>query len=53
MNDDTAVIGQVRAGDANAFSILVRKYQDRLFHCLAHLSRNSHDAEERVQDAFV
>lgn len=53
VNDDTAVIGQVRAGDANAFGILVRKYQDRLFHCLAHLAGNVHEAEDLVQEAFV
>lgn len=53
MNDDTAVIGQIRNGDPSAFGILVRKYQDRLFHCLSHLSRNSHDAEELAQEAFV
>lgn len=53
MNDDTAVIGQVRAGDSAAFGILVRKYQDRLFHCLTNLSGNVHEAEDLVQEAFV
>lgn len=53
MNDDTAVIGQVRAGDSGAFGILVRKYQDRLFHCLAHLAGDLHEAEDLVQEAFV
>jgi len=53
VNDDTAVIGQVRAGDTAAFGILVRKYQDRLFHCLANLSGNVTDAEDLAQEAFV
>lgn len=53
MNDDAAVIGQVRAGDHNAFGILVRKYQERLFHCLANLAGNVHEAEDLAQEAFV
>ncbi len=53
MNDDTAVIGQVRAGDSGAFGILVRKYQERLFHCLANLSGDMHEAEDLAQEAFV
>lgn len=31
----------------------MRKYQDRLFHCLTHLAGNAHEAEDLAQDAFV
>lgn len=53
MNDDASVIKQVRSGDSNAFSLLVRKYQDRLFHCLLNLTGDAHEAEDLSQDAFV
>jgi RNA polymerase sigma-70 factor (ECF subfamily) len=35
------------------FEELVRTYQDRLYSFALRLSRNTHDAEEIVQDAFV
>ena len=41
------------AGNQDAFGQLVRKYQDRLFTSLSHLTGSHADAEDIAQDAFV
>ena len=52
-NDDTKLIQRVLAGDDNAFSVLVRKYQKRV-HALAWRKIGDfHIAEEITQDTFL
>lgn len=49
-------MGLIRAtlsGESAAFGELVRKYQDRLYNTLAHLTGRPEDARDLVQDAFV
>ena len=53
-SDDHAVVARVRAGDADAFGILVERHGDRLYQTLLHLVRGDHEmAGELVQEAFV
>jgi len=53
MDDDSAVVGRVLAGDVDAFRVLVDRYNDRLFQfCMARLGDSS-DAEDAVQDVLV
>lgn len=50
---DQQLIAKTLEGQTAAFGILVRKYQNRLFNSMVHLLRNSSDAEDVVQDAFL
>jgi RNA polymerase sigma-70 factor (ECF subfamily) len=51
--EDAQLIEKTLAGDSSAFGELVRKYQDRLYNTLVHITGNSDDAFDVVQDAFV
>ena len=51
--NDAELIDEALAGDASAYGMLVRKYQDRLFNSLVHLVGVREDAEDVAQDAFV
>lgn len=50
---DRAVVDAVRAGDRNAFGMLVERYQGRLFGLALMMVREPAAAEEVAQDAFV
>ena len=52
-NDDVALIQQVLAGDENAFSMLVRKYQKPVHALVWRKVGDFHIAEEITQDAFL
>lgn len=51
--EDERLIRQTLAGESVAFESLIGKYQNRLFHSMTQVLRNSTDAEDIVQDAFV
>ena len=51
-NNDQQIIDEVLAGKVASFEVLVRKYQDRLFNALVHVTSDKHEAEEVVQDAM-
>ncbi|MBN1908336.1 MAG: sigma-70 family RNA polymerase sigma factor [Pirellulales bacterium] len=53
LSDDGPLIEATLAGESAAFGQLVRKYQDRLYNTLAHLTGRPEDARDLVQDAFV
>ena len=50
---DQQLIERSLAGNQDAFGQLVRKYQDKLFTSLSHLTGSHADAEDVAQDAFV
>jgi len=50
---DLEVVRRVRSGDRDAFSLLVRGYQGRLFGLVLMMLRDPAGAEEVTQDAFV
>jgi len=50
---DKAVVEQVIKGDVDAFSILVRRYQDRLYSVALNYVYNPEDAVDVVQESFV
>ena len=52
-NDDVELIQRVLAGDDNAFSTLVRKYQKPVHTLVWRKVGNFHIAEEITQDAFL
>ena len=54
MNDEDAqLIEAALGGQTDAFGRLVQKYQDRLYHAVAHMMGSKDDAQDVVQDAFV
>lgn len=53
MNDDTRLIQETLAGDRQAYGQLVRRYQDRLYNTLVHVTGSVSEAEEVTQEAFL
>src|SRR5436305_1789962 len=52
-DDDQGLIEACRAGELEAFGVLVRRYKDRLYPTLLRLTGCAEDAEDLLQDAFV
>ena len=50
---DWAVVLQVQAGDVAAFDQLIRKYRERVYAMVYHLTANREDAADLTQDAFI
>ena len=53
MADDTTLISRAQNGDEQAFSDLVKKYHAFVYAIVIGIMKDSHDAEEVVQDVFV
>src|SRR5712691_5272473 len=51
--EDPKLIQECIKGRPEAFAILVRKYQDRLYNVLYRMVGNAEDARDLAQDAFV
>ena len=51
--DDQRLIAACLRGDSQAFGILVRRYQDRLYSTVYRLLDNAEDAQDVVQEAFI
>jgi len=51
--DDVALVQQFRKGDMESFSLLVAKYQDRIYNMLFRMCGRPADAEELAQDTFL
>ncbi len=51
--DDHSLVAACRAGQTDAFGVLVRRYQDRLFPTIVRLVGSAEDAQDVLQDVFV
>jgi RNA polymerase sigma-70 factor (ECF subfamily) len=51
--DDNTLVRACRAGQTEAFGVLVQRYQDRLYPTLLRLVGSAEDAEDVLQDTFV
>ena len=51
--EEAALIAGLRAGDAAAYEILVRRHAGRMLAVARRLLRNSEDAQDAVQEAFI
>jgi RNA polymerase sigma-70 factor (ECF subfamily) len=51
--DDQSLVAACRAGHTEAFGVLVRRYQDRLYPTIMRLLGSPEDAQDVLQDAFV
>ena len=50
---DKALVARFKEGDESAFEEMVSRYWDRIYAMVLKLLRNSQDAEEVTQDAFI
>ncbi|MCK6533939.1 MAG: sigma-70 family RNA polymerase sigma factor [Polyangiaceae bacterium] len=50
---DRELVDAARKGDAEAFGVLVRRHQKRIYRLAAHLLRDGAEAEDVTQDTFV
>lgn len=50
---DRELIDRARGGDADAFGLVVRRHQRRIFRLALHLTRNGSEAEDVTQETFV
>jgi RNA polymerase sigma-70 factor (ECF subfamily) len=50
---DLEIVRRVQAGDVAAFDGLVRKYRERIYSVIYHLTSNRDDAADLAQDAFI
>lgn len=53
VNNDPVLIESSLKGDIEAFSALVRKYQDRLYNFIMKMNLSREDSEEIVQEVFI
>jgi RNA polymerase sigma-70 factor (ECF subfamily) len=53
VTEDAQLIQKTLDGQSAAFGELVRKYQDRLYNTMVHVTGCRDDAQDVVQDAFV
>jgi RNA polymerase sigma-70 factor (ECF subfamily) len=51
--DEVAVIGMIRDGTPDAFSVIVDHYQDQIFRYLYRLTGEYQLAQDLTQDTFV
>ncbi|MBL7219149.1 MAG: sigma-70 family RNA polymerase sigma factor [Phycisphaerae bacterium] len=51
--DDVTLVRRFRQGDMESFSLLVAKYQDRIYNMLLRMCGRAADAEELAQEAFL
>ena len=52
-DDDQSLVAACRAGQTEAFGVLVRRYQDRLYPTMLRLTGSADDALDLLQDAFL
>lgn len=50
---DRELVRRAQAGDKNAYDDLVRRYQERVYATVYHMTSNHEDASDLSQDAFV
>ncbi len=50
---DRWLVDKVRAGDIEAYEVLVRRHRDRIYRIALRMLGNSHDAEDIAQDVTI
>jgi len=50
---DEVLVRKVLEGDISSFTVLVKRYQDRLYSFLPKITYSKEDAEEILQDVFL
>ena len=51
--DETSLVKRARYGDLAAYDELVRRYQERIYATIYHMTSNHEDANDLAQEAFI
>jgi len=51
--DEAQLVKLARGGDLSAYDELVRRYQERIYATIYHMTANHEDANDLAQDAFI
>lgn len=51
--DESSLLARARAGDGDAFSDLVKRYERRIYRLAKNITRHDEDAEDVLQEAFL
>ena len=51
--DMTSLLKAAKAGDNDAFTLLVKAYEDRVYSLAYYVTKNHHDAEDVAQEVFL
>lgn len=51
--EDTELINEIKKGNRNAFNILVRKYQKKIYFLIRKMVLNHDDADDITQEVFI
>jgi len=51
--DDTALVHRSRKGDMAAYDELIRRYQERIYATIYHMTANHEDANDLAQETFI
>ena len=51
--DEITLVKRARHGDLGAYDALVRRYQERIYATLYHMTANHEDANDLTQEAFI
>jgi RNA polymerase sigma factor (sigma-70 family) len=51
--EETVLVRQARTGDLQAYDELVRRYQERIYATIYHMTSNHEDANDLAQEAFI
>jgi RNA polymerase sigma-70 factor (ECF subfamily) len=52
-SEEAGIVERVKAGDSEAFSLLVDKYQNRIFNFVKMMVQNREEAEDLTQEALI
>lgn len=51
--DEAVLVRRAKQGDLSAYDDLVRRYQERIYATIYHMTSNHEDANDLAQDAFI
>jgi RNA polymerase sigma factor (sigma-70 family) len=51
--DEMELVGKARQGDLHAYDELVKRYQERIYATVYHMTSNHEDANDLAQEAFI
>ena len=51
--EEMELVGRVRRGDLSAYDDLVRRYQERIYATVYHMTANHEDANDLAQESFI
>ncbi len=50
---DTVLVARAKRGDLDAYDQLVRRYQERIYSAMYHMTSNHEDASDLTQESFI